>query len=174
MLRLSGRLAPLALAALPAAALAALSAEEVVAEAGKLPRVTPGLYRTTLEVLEVDAPSASKEEAESLQSAMGSKGEAAEEACVTPEDAAIAPGDELVGEILADRCTFDHIRVSGEAISAIVQCPAGADLPSRVKMNGRVGAEGMQLMLTVEQELAGQEPIRISMRVSTERLGDFP
>jgi hypothetical protein len=174
LLRLSRRLAPLALAAMPAAALAALSTEEVVAEAAKLPRVTPGLYRMTLEMLEIDAPSASKEEAKGLRLVMGKNGEEAKESCVTPEDAAIAPGDELVREILADRCTFDHLRVSGETISAIVQCPAGDDLPSRVKMSGRVGAEGMQLMLTVEQKPAGQEPIRISMRVSTERLGDCP
>ncbi|HEU4651148.1 MAG TPA: DUF3617 family protein [Croceibacterium sp.] len=166
-------LVPLALVVAPAATLAAMSSDEVIAEAAKLPQQTPGQYRTSLELLSADGPADVKEFAQELRAGKAESSES----CVMPDesDAPVTPNltvPQMVQEILADGCTFEQFAVSGEALTAVVQCPPGRDLPARVKINGRVGSDSANLLLMVEQKAADQGTFRLKMRISSERIGE--
>jgi len=165
------RLTPLALAVVPAAAFAAMSGDEVLAEAARLPRQVPGQYRTSLEMLEADGPAGAKDLAEVLRSAGNDEVENSE-ACADPEGADASGGTHLVREILEDGCTFDHFAVSGETVTAVAQCPPDRGLPERVKMTGRIGAERLDMLVTVDQGVPDKGTMRLKMRIRSERVGD--
>ncbi len=163
------RLALIAPAFVPAAAVAAMSADQVLAEAAKLPPQVPGQYRTTLELLEIDGAGDSKELAALLRSENKEELKNSD-SCENPEQASSA-GVKLAQEILEDDCAFDQFEVEGEAVSIIAQCPANRDLPGRVKMVGRIGAESMDMLITVEQRTSDKNSMRLKMRAKSERVG---
>jgi hypothetical protein len=166
------RLALFALAAVPAAAFAAMSSEQVIAEAGKLPQQAPGQYRTSLELLQLDGPAESQEFAELLRSGPANEEVENSDSCANPEAVEASAGVQLVREILADQCVFEQLSVSGDAVAAVVQCPPGQGMPGRVSMNGRIGADSLDLLVTVEQKLPDKGAMRMKMRIRSERIGD--
>jgi hypothetical protein len=175
MHRLSGRrvrLALLALGLVPAAAMAAMSGDEVIAEAGKLPRQVPGQYRMSMELLALDGPAEAKEIADSLRSDAGSEEVKNSDSCDDPAAADDSAGSQLVREILADDCVFEQFTVAGEAVTAVVTCPADSDGPGRVKMSGRIGADSLDMLMTVEQRLPDKNTMRMKMRIRSERIGE--
>lgn len=166
----AARLTLIALAFVPAAAFAAMSTDEVLAEAAKLPPHVPGQYRTTLELLEIEGPGDAKELA-TLRQSMSKEELDNSKACDSPEESPASAGVELVQEILEDRCIFDQFNVVGDTVSIIAQCPADNDVSGRVKLNGRIAAESMDLLITVEQQDSDKRPMRMKMRARTERVG---
>ena len=168
-MRIAG-IAAIALVTLPAAGLATVSVEDVLAEIEKLPQQRPGQYRRQIEFLEIDAPGDSKEAAQSMLSTLGENRANSEEICLTPEEVVVGP--QLVRAITEDDCTFEHIAVAGETVTAVVQCASGSDGPNRVKMSGRVGPEDMALTVVMEQKVSAGGPMRMKMRISSRRIGD--
>lgn len=166
------RLSLLALGVVPAAAMAAMSSDQVVAEAGKLPPQVPGQYRTSLEVLEVDGPTESKEFADALRSGADNAELRNSDSCDDPAVAGTSAGTQLVREIFEDDCEFEQFAVSGEAVTAVLQCPADRDLPGRVKMVGRIGADKLDMLMTVEQRLPDKSTVHMKMRIKSERIGE--
>lgn len=164
------RLALVALAFPPAAALASVSAEQVLAEAAELPVHVPGQYRTSLDLVEIDGSAEAKDFADLLRSE-GKDELKNSDSCTDPALVGVSAGVPLVREILEDDCTFERFDVIGETVSAVVQCPAGGEQPDRVKMSGRMGAESVDLQMTVEQTLPDKTKIRMQMRIRSERVG---
>jgi hypothetical protein len=162
----------IALAVAPAAAFAAMSGEEVLAEAARLPPHVPGQYRTSMTLLEVDGPAETKELADLLRSDSGNEEIRNSDSCEDPQGADSSAGTELVREILADQCVFEQFTVAGEAVTAVVQCPPDGGMPGRVKMSGRIGAENLDMLVTAEQRLPDKGTMRLKMRIKSERVGE--
>ena len=167
------RLGSIATVLLPAAAMASVPADQVLEEAAKLPLHVPGQYRMSVELLEIDTEVQSKPFAEVAP--LGNKGEVENsEACADPTLAETSMGVQMVQEILGDGCMFEQFRVSGENVSAVVHCPANGETVGRVKMNGRIGAEAFDLVMTIEQAFPDKSTprMRMRMRARSERVGE--
>jgi hypothetical protein len=165
------RLALIALAFAPVAAMASIPADQVLAEAAKLPAHVPGQYRMTLDLLDLDGSPQSKIFADAMRSA-GKESVQNSESCTDPALAESSSGTQLVREILEDNCVFEQFAVSGETVSAVMQCPADGGFAGRVKMNGRFGAESLDVLMTMEHALPDKSTARMRIRARSERVGE--
>jgi hypothetical protein len=165
------RLALMALAFTPAAAIASVSADQVLAEAAKLPLHVPGQYRMSIELIEADGAAQTKVLTELMRSE-GKESLQNSDSCADPSQAETSAGVHLVREILEDNCEFERFTVSGENVSAIVQCPADGGMAGRIKMNGRIGADSLDVLMTIEQTLPDKGTTRMQIRTRSERVGE--
>ena len=118
----------------------AVSSNEAVAEAAQAPRLQPGEYRTTYEMLEFNVPGATDERKQQLQALMGGKEEVAKPIthCLTPEQAAANGAEQMAKNMAAGNCTVARFDVSGGTISAEMQCTGPTGNMSHVTMDGQI------------------------------------
>ena len=164
-------LALIALAFAPAAAFAAMTADQVLGEAAKLPPKVPGQYHLTFELLEVD-PAVDPAELEDALRSEDKEELKNSDSCESPDEPIVSAGVELVENVFEDGCVFDQFEVSGETVNALVQCPADQGGPERIKMVGRMGADSAEMLMTSEQSLPDKSTFRMTMRLTSQRVGE--
>lgn len=154
----------------------ALSGDEVAAEAAGVIQPQPGLYRTSFELVEFNAPGVSDAVKQQLQARMGGAAEVAKPItyCLTPEQAAANGPQEMAKRMAEGNCTVARFDVSGNNISTEMQCTGGGAGPTRVVMDGQMTATGSTMTQTAEMELPGVGKIQTKTRIASERVGDCP
>jgi hypothetical protein len=163
-------LAPLAAAALPVTAWA-VTEEEIAREARELVVQRPGQYRTTLEMLHFESPDASKQ-ATAQMGRVFAKGLEDNLYCLTPEAVADRSARGILEGLTEGDCSVEAFDVEGETVTAALQCRYNADMFSHVTLNGRIGPESSELVMSMEQKLGSTGPIRIKLRISSQRIGE--
>lgn len=156
-------------------AAAAASSAPSVASGGGLPHPAPGLYRTTVRLVSIDAPGMPPEALARMREGMA-KGAEGRSACLTPEEA--ARGYEARVRQLANRpnCAFDHFSAQHGRLDARLTCHGGQGATAVLAMNGSITPSGSDVQMVITQS-GGQVPaggMTMTMQVKSDRIGECP
>ena len=149
-----------------------VSAAEVAAEAEGLVQPRPGQYRASLELLEFDAPGMPESAKEQMQQIFASGLAEGNTFCMTEADVAQGGPEEMVKNLAEGDCTMNSFNVSGGTVVADMQCPVEGGGTSKVRMEGRMGAEGSTMTMDMSQDVPNVGATAMKMRVTSERIGD--
>ncbi|KPP88256.1 MAG: DUF3617 domain-containing protein [Erythrobacter sp.] len=148
----------------------AISSEEVLerARAGTV-RPLPGLYRSEVELVDVDIPGAPPEATEMMRGQMAQSNEF----CLTEED--VEEGyRRMASEPQGDNCSFTKFDVDGGEIDAAMTCsdPDGGSM--NITMQGTGGETSSEFMMRMAGNFGGSGEGSMTMKQSSERIGDCP
>jgi hypothetical protein len=148
------------------------SMEQAKEEAAKLDRPKPGLYKQSMTITKFEIPGAPPEMAAQIQAAMTKAQES--NFCMTPEmaDQGFRDMFDKVGK--DGECKYERFDVSGGRLDALLHCENAAQGKGTITMAGKVGEEGSDVNVAVEQ-VGGQAPManaKIAMHLVSQRVGD--
>ena len=148
------------------------SMEQAKAEAAKLERPKPGLYKQSRTITKFEIPGTPPEAAARMQAAMGKVQDV--NFCMTPEMANQGFRDvaDKVGK--GRDCKYDRFDVSGGRIDALLHCENAAQGKGTISMTGTVGEEGSDITVAVDQQ-GGHAPmanVKMAMHVVSQRIGE--
>jgi hypothetical protein len=147
----------------------------VLAEAGKIARPLPGLYRSTTSLLSFDLPGADPRTADIMRDRFAQVLPQQRDFCVTP--AAAARGfEDMVRQSQQGDCRIEKFVADKSYLSARMSCRLGAKLSSTVTVDGTGAADRSRIDLAIVQTgpsvPGGTETL--TMRVDNVRTGDCP
>lgn len=151
------------------------SVAEVAQEAQAMPKPLPGLYRSSAELVSLEAPGLPAGAAAQMKQMMANKA-APRDFCLTGEEA--ARGYEERVKKLAGRpdCHFDHYSAVAGKLDAQLTCEGANGIRSVMKMQGTMGPDGSDMTLAMDQ--SGQQMpgggMKMTMHVKSQRVGDCP
>ena len=140
-------------------------------ELSDAPQPLPGMYRTTTEMLEFNAPGMPADALEMMQAQMAQSDADITESCLTAEQAALGQ-EELLKNATQSSCTVSRFDVSGGNIDAAMSCPAGDGITGNVTVTGTMGAEGSDMEMGFSTTIPGGGEATFRMHVVSERIGD--
>ena len=147
------------------------AAKKVAAARADLPRPDPGLYRTTVEMVDVDLPGAPEGVAEMMRNSM--KQDRASDYCVTAAD--VEKGyEEMVRRSQQGDCTFQRFDVVGGKIDAEMTCRGDRGGMSTIAMSGTAGRTSSDMDVRMKMELPGMGEGTMRMKSRSERIGACP
>jgi len=151
------------------------SPAEVARQAEAMPRPLPGLYRSSAELVSLDAPGLPAGAASQMKQMMAAKA-APHDFCLTADDA--AKGYEERVKKLAGRpdCHFDHYSAVAGKVDAQLTCTGKDGIRSVMTMAGTMSPEGSDITIGMDQSGA-QMPgggMKMTMHVKSARVGDCP
>jgi hypothetical protein len=147
-----------------------ISHEEVAERARDAIKPEPGLYRSNVELLEVDIPGAPEGMADMMKQAMG-EANTANEYCLSQED--VDRGfEEMVKNSQNGDCTFERFDADGGEIDAVMNCKTPDGNTARMTMQGTGGPTSSEMTMTMESEVPGMGTANMRMKATHERIGD--
>lgn len=151
------------------------SMAEVAEESASLPKPLPGLYRSTVELLTMEAPGLPPPMAERMKASMARKSSGTE-FCLTAAEA--EKGYEERVRKLSGRpdCAFDRYAATAGQIDAQLTCKGEGGMKSTLSMKGAMTPTGSDVTMAMIQS-GDQMPgggMRMTMQVKSERVGDCP
>lgn len=151
------------------------SIAEVARESSGLPKPLPGLYRSTVELVAMDAPGLPPPMAERMKETMARKASGTE-FCLTGAEA--EKGYEERVKKLSGRpdCAFDRYAATAGQLDAQLTCKGEGGMKSVLSMKGAMTPTGSDVTMTMDQT-GEQMPgggMRMTMRVKSERVGECP
>lgn len=154
------------------------SMADVAKEAAGLPRPLPGLYRSTVNLLSIEAPGLAPPMVERMKGMMAKRAQGTQY-CLTAQEA--GKGYEESVKKLAGRpnCAFDRYSASGGQLDAQLTCKADKGMTSVLTLKGVMSPNGSDVTMTMDQsgaQMAGQPGggMKMKMQVKSERVGDCP
>jgi hypothetical protein len=147
----------------------------VLAEANKMTRPLPGLYRSTTSLTSFDLPGADPQTADIMRDRFAQVLPQRREFCVTPEAAARGFQDMLRQNQQGD-CRVERFEADKSHLSARMSCRLGPKLTSTVTVEGTGAPDRSQIDLEIVQSgpsIAGGSET-IAMHVDNVRVGDCP
>lgn len=140
---------------------------------GGLPHPQPGLYRSTVKLISMDAPGLPAGVADQMKAAMARRGEG-QSYCLKPEEA--ERGYESRVRQLAGRpgCAVDHFRSAGGKLDAELTCTGAQGAKAVIGMQGAMSPTLSDVRMSVRQS-GGQVPggaMTMVLQVRSERVGD--
>ena len=144
---------------------------EAMAEASQMQAPAPGLYRSTVEVLEMEIPGIPSGMLEQAGSSI--TGSMSTTYCQTAEDSEKSIRDMTDG-MGQGSCTYQAFDVSGGTINVAMTCTGEDGASGNYKMNGTVNSSGVDMSMVVDQSARGLPGGSMHMkgRVQSERVGD--
>lgn len=150
------------------------------ANAAALPRPEPGLYRSTMTLVSLDAPGMPPAMATQMKG-MFARRQGGNEFCLHPDEA--QKGYEERVKKLAGRpnCAFDRYAAGGGSLDAQLTCSGEQGAKTVLGMKGQMTPTGSDVTMTMDQSaphmpqgspMAGG--MKMTMRVKSERIGDCP
>lgn len=148
----------------------AISADEVVERAREgAVRPQPGQYRSRIELVDVDIPGAPPEAVDMMRGRMAQT----TEFCLTEED--VEEGyRQMASQMQGETCDFTKFDVEGGTIDAAMTCdnPAGGNM--KITTQGTGGETSSEFTMTMSGNLGGSDEGSMTMRQTSERIGDCP
>jgi hypothetical protein len=148
------------------------SMEEAKAEAAKLDRPKPGLYKQSLSITKIEIPGAPPGTAAQMQAAMSKADESS--LCITAEMADKGFRDMFDKASKSGDCKYDRFDVSGGKVDALLHCENPDRGKGTIAMSGTVGAEGSDITVSIDQQ-GGPPPManaKIGMHLVSQRVGE--
>lgn len=152
----------------------AVSGDELAAEAANLVQPRPGQYRTTLELVEFDAPGLPESAKQQMQQIFASGLAEGNTFCMSQADVDANGPEQMVKNLAEADCTMNAFDVSGNTVTADMQCPGEGGGTRTVKMNGQMAAESSNMTMEMAQDIPQMGATRMTVSVSSERVGDCP
>jgi hypothetical protein len=147
----------------------------VLAEAGKMAKPLPGLYRSTTSLTSFDLPGADPETADIQRDRFAQITRQRRERCVTPE-AAARGFEDVIRQSQQGDCRIESFVADQSHLSARMSCRLGPKLSSTVTVEGTGAPDHSQIDLGIVQTgpsvPGGTETL--SMHVDSVRIGDCP
>ena len=147
--------------------------DQAAKEAAKMERPQPGMYRSTVNVLEFDIPGLPPQEAEQMKQMMGRQKTQSHEFCLKAED--VEKGFEQMIKKSADgNCTFERFNASANTIDAKMTCDMGEAGQSVMSMTGTTSSTKSRMVMDIDHEnpsIPGGT-MHTKMEVTNERIGD--
>jgi hypothetical protein len=150
----------------------AISGVEVAAEAEGMVQPKPGQYRTTLELIEFNAPGVPDSAREQMQQAFASGLAEGNTFCMTEAEAAENGPRQMVENLAESDCEMSSFNVSGNTVVAEMQCAGPGGGKNTVKMEGEMTAESSTMTMDLAQDLGAVGNVAMKMRVASQRTGD--
>ena len=149
------------------------SADQVAQASAGPPRPLPGLYRSEVQMISMEAPGMPPQMAEQMKRSLAAR-RSTNEFCLTPAQA--EKGYEERVKKLAGRpdCAFDRYSAAGGKLDAQLTCKADGGMTSVMTMQGMMSPSGSDVTLGMTQS-GGQMPggsMTMQMHVKSERIGD--
>ncbi len=175
----------IALASLPLLLLAACgsdkgaeappSMEEVREQAAKVKGPQPGLYRSSVKLLEFDIPGLPPQAADQMKQMMTGQKSQVHEYCLSPEDAK-GGYEEMIRKGQQGNCSFDRFNATASTIDAAMTCRMEQGVVASIAMQGETRPDGMKMNMDMEQKSANIPGGRMQMKMQMEsqRIGDCP
>ena len=147
-----------------------ISTEEVAERARDAVRPEPGLYRSTVELLEVDMPGAPAGVEDTMKRMMGGSNTASEY-CLTQQD--VDRGfEEMARKSQQGDCTFERFDVDGGDIDAAMNCTVQGGQTMRMTMQGTGGPTSSEMTMNMETDMPGVGTANMRMKATHQRIGD--
>lgn len=147
-----------------------VTAEEVASRASDYVKPEPGLYRTSIEILEVDIPNAPPQVREMMKSSAASN--QTHEYCVTPQD--VEKGlEQAIRKSQQGDCDYKKFEVAGGRIDAVMTCRQQGQTVD-MTMSGSGTATSSDMEMTMKMQMPGVGESTIRSRSRSERIGDCP
>ena len=149
----------------------AMSLEDAVEEMGEAEMPTPGEYRTTQELIDIELPGVDEQFVDMLRANFAEGAGESSTYCLTPEEAADGREEMLSGMAESD-CTVTRFDVSGNSIDAAMSCPTGQGVSGDVTLAGTMDSTSADMEMNFSASLPQMGDAKIRMRVQSERIGD--
>jgi hypothetical protein len=149
-----------------------LTAEQLAARTAGMVQPRPGQYRSSLELLEFDAPGVPDSAKQQMREIFASGLTEGNTFCLTPEDVAQNGPREMVKNLAESDCTMDRFDVTGGSVVAEMQCAGDGGMASRVRMEGEMTSESSVMTMDTSQSIPNMGDTRMKMRVTSQRIGD--
>ena len=151
------------------------SLAEVARESAALPKPVPGLYRSAVELVSMEAPGLPPQMVEQMKRSMATRSNG-NEFCLTAAEA--DKGYEERVKKLAGRpeCAFDRYSASAGTLDAQLTCNGEQGMKSVMTMKGTMGPQGSDVTMSMDQSgsrLPGGG-MKMTMHVKSERVGECP
>ncbi|KPL68197.1 hypothetical protein SZ64_08725 [Erythrobacter sp. SG61-1L] len=149
------------------------AAKPAEAVAAGLDTPQPGLYKQTVEVLEMSIPGMPAAMAAQMKQSMSANMELTD--CLTPEEA-----KEAVKQLTSrgmnkeSNCTYDKFDVSGGAIDAVMKCDGENGGSGTFKLSGSFSSTGSDMTVEGDQvvpDMPGGK-MHMKMHMVSERIGE--
>lgn len=153
----------------------AIGTEELAERASDIVRPDPGLYRSTVELLEVDMPGAPAGMEDTMKRAMGGANSTTEY-CLTSEDAERG-FEEMAKNSQKGDCSFERFEADGGKIDAAMTCrggEGGEGAVMQMTMQGTGGRTASEMTMTMQTEAPGMGKATMRMKATHQRIGDCP
>lgn len=148
------------------------SLAEAAQEASSLPKPQPGLYRSTVTLVSVEAPGMPPEAVAQMKSMFAQK-QSGTEYCLTPDDAAKGYEERVKQMSGKPDCAFDHYSADGGKLDAKLTCktPEGKSV---MAMQGTMTPTGSDVTMSMDQSGGGMPGggMKMTMNVKSARVGD--
>lgn len=148
----------------------AISTEELADRARNVVRPDPGLYRSTVELLEIDMPGAPAGMEDTMKRMMGGANSTTEY-CLTREDAERG-FEEMAKKSQEGDCSFERFDADGGRIDAAMTCRSGEDNVMRMTLKGTGGRTSSEMTMSMQTEAPGMGKATMRMKATHQRIGD--
>ena len=152
------------------------SPEEVQTEFAKLAKQTPGLYRVTTTIMDIDVADIAPEQADMMKQKTDVEPDVREQ-CVTQEESDKGVKDIVKGISEAsgagDR-SFSKFNVDGSALDSKMTCDGPMGTGGDVGIAGTIEETGFDLVMDMKIDASVMGEIGMKMKVTSERIGDCP
>ena len=153
-----------------------VSADEVIAEAGKLEKPLPGQYVTSVRLIDFSVPGIPPKQADQLKSMMGGVGGQSGGYCLTQAEAdkGFEDGIRKMTEGGAMTCAYDRFKVEGNRLAGALRCTGREGMKSTITIDGTAGREANELHLVMDQNapMIPGGTMRMELEMASRRTGD--
>lgn len=146
--------------------------KEEMADLASSAKPTPGKYRTTMKIVDVQIPGMDEATAKKMQGMFGGSGNASEH-CLTPEMA--NKGFEEFGKHAAQgNCTYEKFSAGDGKLEAVMTCQTGQGAKTRSELNGTFTSTSSNMKMKTDSEAPGMPggKMHLEAEVTSERIGD--
>lgn len=153
------------------------TADEVIAEAGKLVKPQPGQYTTKATLIDFTVPGLPPEQADRMKAMMGDVAGKTSSYCLTKEEAdkGFEESVRKLGEGEGGmKCTFDKFEADSGKLDAALSCSGKGGMKATMKMDGTVTPTSNTMHMDMTQEAAAIPggKMHVEMRMESSRTGD--
>lgn len=158
------------------------SADDVIAEAGKIAKPLPGLYETTSELKDISISGMPAEQLGMVKKQFAANSNKVDSMCLTKADA--DEGFEKMVRQMGEmgqmgegvECAFSEFDASGSKLNAQLNCTGPGGTNMAMNMDGTVAPDRSDMTMTMKSSssmMPGREMTMV-MQTASKRVGDCP
>lgn len=144
--------------------------EQVAAEMRSAPKMRPGEWETTVQVVKFDMPDAPPQMKQAMEKSMA-EGKSSK-SCVTPEEAQRDPA-EFLKKGQGENCTYERFSFAGGKIDGKMSCATPQQGKMEATMTGTIGTDAISM--TMDNVMSGGPmpgKMAMTMKMESKRIGD--
>lgn len=147
------------------------SIEQVAEEMKTAPKMKPGEWETTVQIVKLDMPDAPPQMKEALEQSMKQANNSSK-SCVTPEEAERDPS-EFIKKGQGGECTYERFSFAGGKIDGKMSCKRAQQGALEATMTGTISPELLDMTMNSVTSGSGMPgKVDMTMRMTSKRIGD--